>query len=69
MLVGSISAVEISIAMLDDGCCSNDAEHTFANFPDAGKAEYMTRTLIMNLDTGSFLGCYVLHSSQCTTPA
>lgn len=41
--------------MLDEDCFTDGTEHVFANFSDDGKTEYITRTLIMNLETGLFL--------------
>lgn len=36
--------MEICITMLDEYHYTDDAEHTFANFSDDGKTEYITRT-------------------------
>lgn len=68
MLVCGISTMEIRITMLDEDCYTDDADHTFTNFSDDGKTEYVTRTLIKNVETGFFLLYYVSHSSLCTAP-
>lgn len=55
LLVCSTSAMEICITMLGEDCYTDDTEHTFANFSDDGKAENVTRALIMNLEMIFFL--------------